>query len=494
MILASILMLPVEPPMLYRVETPAHEDAITSSSTGSVLTYQPDAPWRYEQIPTLDQADAVAQHAISALNTDVWNATRSGGEGVKIAIFDYQWIGAELPQLGLTNAVTHDCWAHESCAPALDTFTPRFSFETGSHGVACAEIIHALAPDAELHLVYVSSYTTFENAVDWAIREGIDIVSMSMSYFNYSFYDGTGDISSTAARLADHGTLMVTSAGNYAQSHWRGLVTDLDNDGTMEFDGENGIWVYMSAGQSGLNITWDEFFLCGQTDFDAIARSEDGDIIGRSDDLQTFYDTQHCEPFERLVVNQSEAGWVYVQLQLSSGSANGVLVDILAPSGTFYTPVADNSIADPGPHPSVVAVGAVNVDNYLTNDAEVFSSRGNPTGLLVKPEISGPDGLDTLTYGAAAFFGTSASAPTVAASLALVLSDDPTLSPREGFEKLKGWAWNSDPSDWHNNDIGNGKVRLPVSDETAGCSTIPPAPTSLLIIFLPLLGIRRFLS
>ena len=183
MILATILFPSVATPTLYRVEAPSHEDAITNSSTGAVLTYEPDLPWRYEHIPALDQTGMVAQNAISVMNTDVWNDTRSGGEGIKIAIFDYQWIGAERPEFGLTDAITHDCWAHDSCQPAIDTFSPRFSFETGSHGVACAEIIHALAPEAELHLVYVSSYTTFENAVDWAIAEGIDIVSMSMSYF-----------------------------------------------------------------------------------------------------------------------------------------------------------------------------------------------------------------------------------------------------------------------------------------------------------------------
>ena len=174
MILATLLSPPIVAPTLYRVESPAHEDAITNSATGAVLSYQPDIPWRYEHIPALDQTQAVAQNAISAMNTDAWNETRSSGEGVKIAIFDYQWIGAERPELGLTNAITHDCWAHNSCLPAIDTFLPRFSFETGSHGVACAEIIHAIAPEAELHLVYVTLFCSLVNSCHALARLDID--------------------------------------------------------------------------------------------------------------------------------------------------------------------------------------------------------------------------------------------------------------------------------------------------------------------------------
>ena len=88
--------------------------------------------------------------------------------------------------MGLGEVRTHDCWAHRSCAPELNDLTPRYAFEEGRHGVACAQVIRAIAPDVDLHLVRVNGQTSLENAVDWAIREDIDLISMSLSFFQRS--------------------------------------------------------------------------------------------------------------------------------------------------------------------------------------------------------------------------------------------------------------------------------------------------------------------
>ena len=53
--------------------------------------------------------------------------------------------------------------------------------------MARAEVIRDIAPDADIHLVRVLGQTSLENAVDWAIREDVDFISMSLPFFNESF-------------------------------------------------------------------------------------------------------------------------------------------------------------------------------------------------------------------------------------------------------------------------------------------------------------------
>ena len=129
-------------------------------------------------------------------------------------------------------------------------------------------------------------------------------------------------------------------------------------------------------------------------------------------------------------------------------------------------------MTDPGSHPSVFTVGAVDATGYRFNPVERFSSQGpTPTG-LTKPDIVGPDGLTTTVYGPGRFFGTSASTPSVAAAVAVLMSEDPTLSPRQAAQQLSAHAIAEGPH-WMADgvDVGAGKARLPsVNDTATGCA------------------------
>jgi subtilisin family serine protease len=102
-----------------------------------------------------------------------------------------------------------------------------------------------------------------------------------------------------------------------------------------------------------------------------------------------------------------------------------------------------------------VAVAAVGFDS---RNLEGFSSRGPTADGRVKPDVAGPDGVSTVSYGEP-FFGTSAATPHVSGAAALILSANPGMSVsdlRRALEEavdLLGYPG-------RNNDIGAGLIDL----------------------------------
>lgn len=478
--------LDLEEPLLVRVEDPDDPDALCRSETGSVLAEPPPAgtPWSWEPI---GQPDAWESEAIEVLGVPPWRDLGGTGAGVKVAVFDVQWFSQPPERLGAYQ--TWDCWAHPSCSPPIDPLRPAFAWEVGVHGWGCAEVIHDIAPEAELHLVRVSGRTSLENAVAWAIREDIDLISMSLSYYNGSFYDGTGAVSELMATLREHGVLMVTSAGNLGRGHWRGPFHDGDLDGRADFEGGNGLWVELREGRAGsIYAAWDQYGLCGTTDLDLWVFDADGRVVARSEAVQDPTADQ-CSPVERVEARVEETGWYWIELHHRRGTTSHLRVDILAKDGRLYDNMPEGSIVDPAASPNVLAVGAVNVADYLRADVESFSSRGPTSAGLSKPDIAGPDGLSTTSYGPGGFYGTSAATPAVVGALAVILSAEPELSPWEAAERLQGWAWGVEPGRGDTDTaLGAGKARLPAPAEDPGCGR----RRLLLPLFLPpLLWFRR---
>lgn len=425
------------------------------------------APQRVEADGTLD-----------ALGARPWHAAGHRGQGIKVAVFDSQWRDWELLADELRPTATHDCFAHRSCALPIDSIAPLAGTSSGRHGVACAEVVRDVAPDAELHLVRVNSLASLENAVEWAIREEIDVISMSLSYFNNSAYDGTGDVSALMNKLVANDVLMVTSAGNYAEEHWGGWLTDEDRDGLHEFDTTRGelLYAYWSAGTRRVELTWDDWSSCGDTDLDVYVYDSQGDLVGRSTDRQRLPsqrdEDETCQPVERVSVQAWQRGWYSIVVHRHRGDRHTRL-ELFARNGELERPILAGSITDPGTHPGVLTVGAARVDNYLQQPVESFSSQGPLANGLTKPELTGPNGLDTLAFGPRSFFGTSAATPAVAGAVALVMSRAPELSPADAADYLRATASTASPTWEQDGALGSGHARLPplgTGSDGGGCA------------------------
>ncbi|TVQ88801.1 MAG: hypothetical protein EA397_16520 [Deltaproteobacteria bacterium] len=458
---------------LIRVESPAHEQAVAFSHASSVLLEPPSdgSPWAYDAVPWVDEVDA---ELASAVNLRPYRARGARGQGVRVAVFDVQWERVEQLQPTLGDVSTHDCFMHPSCEPSMDTTRTRFDFERGTHGAGCAEALHTIAPEAELHLVRVNSTTMFENAVEWAIREDIDIISMSMSFLNLNFFDRTGPLRVPIRRLEEHGILLVTSAGNYARGHWQGTFVDSDGDGKMDFEGEGYLPVYLTEGSPRLYVTWDQFIACGQTDLDLLLRDADGWIVARSEESQRFpregQQGHRCQPIEQ-VRSVPEDGWYQLEVLHRRGVTAGVRVDVLTPGGRIPDSHPWGTIHEPGLHRSVLTVGAIDAMGYLGGPPQPYSSFGPPDLAWTKPDLHGPDALSSAIYGPRGFFGTSAATPIVAGLVAVLMSDDPSLSPHEAAERLKGLG--REGLDGLVSTEPVRRARLPLQGASSGCGERP---------------------
>jgi subtilisin family serine protease len=137
----------------------------------------------------------------------------SSGRGVRVAVIDS---GIEGTHPAIGDAVT--AW----CEPRLDdSGNVELSFEPHAdafgHGTACAGIIHALAPEAELVSVRVlgarlsGKGTVFAAGLRWAIEQGVQVANLSLGTTVRDYREVLHELADMAAF---RNVLLVTAANN----------------------------------------------------------------------------------------------------------------------------------------------------------------------------------------------------------------------------------------------------------------------------------------
>lgn len=474
----------VEMQALVRVADPNHPDAIARSATHAILA-GPPASGEYipEPVGQLELGQWDAWEAAEAMDLSPWHEAGYEGQGVKLAVLDLQWFGSALEADELGVFESWDCWAQEGCTPPMDTLRPRFSYETGGHGLACAEVVRDLAPQVELHIVRVNGLTTFENAIEWAIRNEIDVLTLSMSFFNSSFYDGGGPAGRAVERAEENGVLLVTSSGNYAQGHYQATFNDVDWDGDHDFaEGGDRLPIFLRSGRPrNVALHWDDYGKCGDTNVDLYLYDQDGQLLDRA--IRDQAGSGNCEPVERLSATVDEDQWTTLQI-VASGDQN-FRWNLITTGGQVEWAMPQGSVTDPGTHPLAFTVGAAPGVGYFSG-VEGFSSQGPNQAGQPKPDLVAPDGLSTSVYGPTGFYGTSAASPSAAAAIAVVMSAHPAWTAREAATWIQGQAWRPLAPTWEPPDsaIGAGYLVLPDPQDLGGCAGIGLSPGLLVLGWL----------
>ena len=105
----------------------------------------------------------------------------------------------------------------------------NLEFKDSQHGILVAEVVHAIAPDAELLLANwdTDSPDTFLDAVKWAREQGARVITCSVVMPSWSDGEGNGPTHRRLRELLGDGTklgdpLFFSCAGNTARRHWSG--------------------------------------------------------------------------------------------------------------------------------------------------------------------------------------------------------------------------------------------------------------------------------
>jgi len=424
---------------------------------------------------------AVTSEGLDEMNAAAWHAAGFTGEGVKVGVIDLEFgnlddlLGVELP-----------------AAPATTyrSFGGAQSSPDQVHGTACAEIVHDIAPDAELYLAEIRTGNDLSAALNWMTDQGVSVVTMSVGFYGAGPGDGTGSLVDdiTAFSIASD-ALFVTSAGNDRRSHWQGSTADADGNGWVDFapgDDLNELSFTMSAGDRvAVNIVWNDWS-SPTSDYSLHLFRIDGaepEEVRVSDRAQTGQSFQ--QPYESITYTAPDGGRFGVRIGRTDVVGTHDM-ELFSLDSDLVNWVGDGSVTLPADGEVVVAAAAVNYNPpYLVRSYSSAGPANGPGGSLtggaVKPDLSGYDGVSTASYGTRGFFGTSAASPHVAGAAALIRGADPTLDVASTRAFLEARAPDLGAAG-KDNDTGWGRVFLgaaPGSSCTFGVDptqlAMPPA-------------------
>jgi hypothetical protein len=403
---------------------------------------------------------------VSLTESDNFHNIDFKGAGVKIAVIDVGF--KELTEAYFNGDIPYNTRTRDFTGKGIGT--------EYYHGTACAEIIHDMAPEAELHLLKVSNEIDILDALDYCVDNDIDIISLSIGTFGTGPGDGTGPLDEAFDGVRANGILVVAVAGNQGNttvedvtfgSHWEGVFIDYDDDNFHEFIPEDNESIFNIIGavpewdddgnpetnEVTILLRWDDWPVT-DIDYDMFLfeldineDEEEPQIVAYSDYEQDG--TQPPIEYISLDIpdNENYAHYYALVIVKQAEEPQGTEMEIHLGGTSMFLPYDEShpyaiatsasSIIEPADAESVFAVGAIDYYmNWETGPQEDFSSQG-PTNAWagsserIKPDIMGSDGVTTFTYGNSSFLGTSAAAPHVAGLAALILSLDPGLSPDE---------------------------------------------------------------
>lgn len=365
-------------------------------------------------IKTQPRDDPVVGEGVNWTGAELWHQVGRTGKGIKIGILDLGFAGyKELLGAGLPATVV------------AASFVPGEEPEDAAtvHGTACAEIIHEMAPDAELYLAYYDGGdVAFGQAVDWLLSQGVQIISHSAGG-SVGPMDGTESDAMIVDWVTSQGILWVNASGNEADVHYRGTFTDTNGDGWHEFpDGEDNIGLMTGVNGAYIMLNWDDWAEVNQ-DFDLYVFDEQGNLIGASEDIQNGGSGQWAA--EGVLDYSVPAETVLYAAIRATDASRPVTFDLYIGGFGIEFPVPEHSLTHPGDARTSFTVGAIEgFDNILAD----YSSQGPTNDGRLKPDISAPAGVRTVSYAPEAFHGTSASTPHVAGAAALVWAENPSFT------------------------------------------------------------------
>ncbi len=388
-----------------------------------------------------DPARQRAAH-LHALGADRWHAAGARGKGVKAAVLDSGFrgyrdhLGKALPARVATASFRVD---------------GNMEAKDSMHGILCGEVVHALAPDADLMLATwePDSAEHFLEAVRWAKKQGARVLTCSVIMPSWSDGEGGGPLNEELSRILGKGdgrddVLLFASAGNTARRHWSGAFHD-NGKALHEWQpghAENAVRPWGTERVS-VELYWQP----GPRYRLSVEDTTTGNEIGHAEGRCT---PERCAAVVRFTPTAGHRYQAFVRRTQGAAKA----FHVVALGGDLHYATANGSVAFPADNPQAMAVGAVDAEGRRAS----YSSCG-PNSTRPKPDLVAPVPFPSL-WRERPFAGTSAASPQAAALAALVWSRHPDWTANQVRDALCRSARDLGPPghDW---ETGFGQVALP---------------------------------
>jgi len=386
---------------------------------------------------SLTPAGEIVSEGVAETNADAWHAGGYRGRGVKIGIIDFGFsgykslLGSELP-----SAV--NVWGKSPAGPESEGL---------DHGTLVAEVIHDMAPEADLFLARIGTITDFEAARVWLLSQGVQVINHSAGWHLSGLLDGGGNINASVTDAVGKGVFWAGTAANQRKRHWMGDFTDPDGDGWLNWDGEGAaqvIWADAGETVSGF-LAWEDSWNGAAQDYDL--------YLYRWDGYEYVYETGSRNRQD----GSSAAAWPTEQIAFTAPTSAAYAWFIWRDSATradvdFDFHSYDNDLDDgysysyfdyersiviPADNRSSGFMAAAAIGRAPTFAQDDYSSEGPTRDGRLAPEIAAPNDIQTSL---GRFWGTSCASPHLAGAAALVLQAYPDYSPAQVEDYLRGHA------------------------------------------------------
>ncbi len=341
------------------------------------------------------------------IGADRWQRAGFNGQGIQVGIIDggfatYKgFLGTALPAASQVE---------------LKSFLLGDGEGSDNHGVAVAEVVHSLAPEAKLILAPIEDEIGFTRAVQYFIDRKVQIMQISLGWAGIFPGDGTGKMDEKLDEARRAGVLPVVSAGNYGLAHYLNTFQP-DETGFQHFsNNRTTLKLTAEAGSAWVSLHWEESWTAPKTNLDLYILDAAGKPLVSSRNEQGLGDKP---PTELAPFRTSPGQTYYIQVKLAGGPLPaGLKFHLFAYNAHLDEATAQSSVATPGDARGALSVGAT---SWRKDEVETYSSRGPTLDGRAKPEIMAPTGITSLVF-KGTFAGTSASTPQVAGAAALVWS------------------------------------------------------------------------
>ena len=394
------------------------------------------------------RAGSVTTEGDAIHKADQVRALGFDGTGVKVGIISdgandwpqSQAIG-DLPAGGIT--------VFGNCTPSPRDITICSGGFTCNEGTAIAEIIYDMAPGAEIAVGAVDTSLDFIARIDdLANTFGADIIIDDLGFFGEPYFED-GSLAQAVDAVKNQ-VVFVSSAGNAAHKHYEddyvdsfNVLNDHDFGGAAGGASDTTMDVLVGAGERLVALLeWNDQFGSATNDYNLFILDDFGNNLCNT--TFCFGETDQNifpDPLEGVCFfnNSPFNTRVNVVVERISGVGKRLELFLLGLVQMLEYNNPDGSIFGHPAVPGVLATGAIRASDPGNDDIEFFSSLG-PSRIYFpnlqireKPDVAAIDGVSVTGTGgfSSTYFGTSASAPHVAAVAALLKHSTPSATPEQ---------------------------------------------------------------